>query len=245
MTGRPSSFMALQETSVRTLRIVVNSVKLRLPHDLPMALQPARIREPSGAALRKLILQTSRQLLLRDGYRNLSMRKIARSMGYSATTIYLHFQSKDQLIHALIDDGIALLGARLRPMMEAGSHSPESTVESICREYVAFGLEQPGYYEIIYLLHPENLSVYPGERYKLARGLIEDVAGVIQSGVEMGVFYTRDTVFSANILWSQMHGLVSLILAGRFDNALETRQLVDAAVHASINGLISKRPVDH
>ena len=57
----------------------------------------SEIRKAPDDDLRRSILVTSRELLVREGYSSLSMRKIARSIGYSATSIYLHFKSKDQL----------------------------------------------------------------------------------------------------------------------------------------------------
>jgi AcrR family transcriptional regulator len=188
----------------------------------------------SGPALRRLILSTSRQLLLRDGYSSLSMRKIARAMGYSATTIYLHFRSKDQLVHALISDGMELLKQKLLPVLNNLSLAPPEAIRQICLEYASFGLEHPGYYEIMYVLHPENLSVYPEGRYREARALIVDLSHLFARGIKTGQLRSGDPLLAANILWSQIHGVVSLLHASRFDRRLDREKLVQKAIDAAV-----------
>jgi AcrR family transcriptional regulator len=49
----------------------------------------------------ELILTHARRLLLRDGYQGLSLDELARSIEYSKGTIYLHFQSKEDLTLAV------------------------------------------------------------------------------------------------------------------------------------------------
>lgn len=43
----------------------------------------------------------ARRLLLRDGYQNLNLDELARSIEYSKGTIYLHFQTKEDLVLAV------------------------------------------------------------------------------------------------------------------------------------------------
>jgi len=54
---------------------------------------------------RREILEVARHLLVEDGYKNLSMRKIARQLACSQGTIYLYFKNKDEIFYALIDEG--------------------------------------------------------------------------------------------------------------------------------------------
>jgi len=192
------------------------------------------IQMTPDADLRHSILITSRELLVREGYSNLSMRKIARSIGYSATSIYLHFRNKDQLVHALITEGVYLLMQRLRPIFDDKESEPEQLIRRICREYVNFGMDNPEYYEIMYVLHPASLSRYPEENYRDARSLIILLSTVFEKGIERGVVIPADTGVTANILWSQMHGVVSLILAGRFDSSLDQDVLIQDAIERAV-----------
>ena len=143
--------------------------------------------EAEEKGLRRAILDTARQLLTTVGYAHLSMRNIAKEIGYSATSIYLHFESKDDLVHALIDEGVDVLFRELSQSDVAAS-SPEQRLEAMCRAYVRFGLERSEYYGIMYVIHPEYIKRYPVDKYRKARRNLEIMAQAVQDGIEAGVF---------------------------------------------------------
>src|SRR5690554_2597090 len=107
----------------------------------------------AGTDLRRAILDHTRHLLVEEGYNNLSMRKIARAVGCSATSIYLHFENKDALFHALIGEGFARLNEALQDVADAHADAVER-LETLSRRYIEFGLDHPEYYEIMFMLHP-------------------------------------------------------------------------------------------
>lgn len=178
--------------------------------------------------LRRAILDTARQLLTTVGYARLSMRNIAGKIGYSATSIYLHFESKDDLVHALIDEGVELLHESLN-QADASSDSPEQRLQAMCHAYVAFGLERPEYYEIMYVLHPEYIKRYPVEKYRKARRNLEIMAGAVRDGIESGVFKEVDPMLAANLAWTQLHGVVTLLSSERVDKRIDPEELIEAA----------------
>lgn len=178
--------------------------------------------------LRRAILDTSRELLTSVGYARLSMRNIANEIGYSATSIYLHFESKDDLVHALIDEGVELLYGRLTEADESGS-SPEERLEAMCRAYVSFGMERPEYYEIMYVLHPEYIKRYPAEKYRKARRILETMAAAIEQGMREGTFREVEPMLAANLAWSQLHGVVTLLSSERVDKRIDQDELINAA----------------
>ena len=47
--------------------------------------------------LRQQILDAARDILVREGYDGLSMRRVADRIDYSPTAIYLHFKDKQAL----------------------------------------------------------------------------------------------------------------------------------------------------
>src|SRR5690606_31900972 len=123
--------------------------------------------------LRRRILDTTRRLLLDEGYASLSMRKIGRAVGFSATSLYLYFENKDALFHALIDEGMAQLYDRLHDASERHAADPVDRLKALCRTYVDFGLEQRDSYEIMFVLHPARAARYPPDRYRRARRSLE------------------------------------------------------------------------
>ena len=70
----------------------------------PAAKARARGPRTDGAATRDLILQATRRRLIEQGYANLSVRDIASDAGVNHALIGYHFQGKQQLVLAVLDD---------------------------------------------------------------------------------------------------------------------------------------------
>ena len=194
---------------------------------------PAR-RAETDADLRRVILDHARHLLVADGYDALSMRKIAGSVGCSATSIYLHFENKDALTHALISEGMALLYDTLRGAVE-GIDDAGARLHALSQTYVRFGLDNPEYYEVMFQLHPERMARYPAEEYRRARRNVELFGETIEAGLADGALISPNPPDVASaVLWTALHGLVSLHLASRVDVRLAGDEFVDASVRQSL-----------
>lgn len=189
---------------------------------------------PNGAALRRAILDETRHLLVAEGYDNLSMRKIARAVGCSATSIYLHFDNKDALLHALVDEGMELIYAKL--VEASGAESPTQRIKDLAHAYVDFGLANPEYYQIMFQLHRERMERYPVESFRRARRNLEIFGVALSEGGESGVFKVESPETGAHVIWTALHGLVSLLLAHRVDVKLADDAFVEAAIEHTING---------
>src|SRR5579863_9246935 len=83
----------------RHLTCYVNPHKLNAVN---MGVQERRAREKKE--LRQEILDAARDLFVREGFENVSMRKIAEKIEYSATTIYLYFQDKAELLDCICEE---------------------------------------------------------------------------------------------------------------------------------------------
>ena len=150
------------------------------------------------ADLRRDILDRARHLLVTDGYADLSMRKIAGAVGCSATSIYLHFENKDALVHALIDDGFERLNARLHAAADAHADGA-ARLDALARAYLAFGLENPEYYEVMFQLHPERMARYPAESYRRARRNLELLGAALADGAASGAFTAPEPEVAAHV----------------------------------------------
>lgn len=191
--------------------------------------------------LRRRILDTARHLLVREGYQNLSMRKIADAIGYSATSIYLYFDSKDALLHTLIHEGMMQLHRNLEATAREHPDSPVNRLRALCRCFIDFGLENPEYYEIMFQLRPERMERYPPEKYRRARSNLDFFGQALEEGEEQGTLSVEDAEVTASTIWASLHGTVSLLLAERVDVSIDTETFIDAAIHRTIQGC--KRPL--
>jgi len=197
--------------------------------------------KPNNGDLRRHILDTARHLLVREGYQNLSMRKIADAIGYSATSIYLYFDSKDALLHTLIHEGMMKLHEELDETAQAHTDDPIGRLRALCRCFIDFGLDNPEYYEIMFQLRPERMERYPPEKYRKARGNLDFFGQALREGEDQGIFGIEDPKVTASTLWASLHGTVSLLLAERVDASIETETFIDTAIRQAIQGC--RRPL--
>ncbi|MFO7798160.1 TetR/AcrR family transcriptional regulator [Rhodohalobacter sp.] len=191
-------------------------------------------------SLREEILDVSKELLLKHGFSKISMRKIAKKANVTATSIYLHFKNKDDLLLALVEESIANLNRVLRNTLDEAA-SPIEQLESLTDAYVGYAMENPQEYEIIYMVRPEEMPKYPREKFQQVREIYELLAGIIQRGKDRNLFDVEDPLVSAYTLWAQIHGVVSVILGKRLDTRVPIERFLDLATDHIIQGFIVQK----
>ncbi|MDZ7682166.1 MAG: TetR/AcrR family transcriptional regulator [Fodinibius sp.] len=164
--------------------------------------------------LKKRILDAARKVLLSEGYRNFSLRKIAREIDVSATSIYLHFENKDDLVHNLMEEAIERLNGRLEQAVAVGDE-PIAKLEALAQEYARFALEYPREYQVIYLISSDEVTRYPKEKFRKARKGYEIVTKVLNAGVQSGSIAEHQPRMAAYTFWAQLHGVMSVVLSKR------------------------------
>src|SRR6476619_5063646 len=68
-------------------------------------------QERDREAVARAILDAARDLFVAEGYRNVSIRKVAEKIEYSPAAIYSYFPSKDDIFMALAEEGFRMLFA--------------------------------------------------------------------------------------------------------------------------------------
>ncbi len=87
----------------------------------------------------------------------------------------------------------------------------------------------------MFQLHPERMARYPAEDYRRARRNVERFGETIEAGLADGTLTSPNPPDVASaVLWTALHGLVSLHLARRVDVRLAGDEFVDAAVRQSL-----------
>ena len=95
------------------------------------------------------ILACARDLYLSDGYKGLSMRKIAQKAGISATAIYRHFADKEELFHHVVKKGFGTYTQYLAPALK--ELTAEKRFMKTLENALSFVLDQPKYFELIFV----------------------------------------------------------------------------------------------
>jgi AcrR family transcriptional regulator len=172
-----------------------------------------RARKGEGGLLREQILDAAEELLYRLGSIGaVSVRAIANRVGVTPPALYLHFEDKDRLFYAVCRRGFDRFAERLGPVLAAEGSASER-LRRLGEEYVRFGLENWQQYPILFgtkekLTIPEDeLADDPGLR--ILDGLI---ALVDQAQAEGDIRSDLEAASVAAVLWSGVHGAVSLLI---------------------------------
>ena len=191
-------------------------------------------------SLREEILKVSKDLLIDDGFTHLSMRKIAARANVTATSIYLHFENKDDLLLALIEESIQNLKQELVAEIES-SKDFETQLEDLANAYIRFALENPKEYEIIYMVRPEEMPRFPKEKFQQIRGAYRMLARVLGSEELEDGKQSEASMIGVYTLWAQLHGVVSVILNKRLDTRVDRHRFIRNAVEHIVQGFITRK----
>src|SRR5215831_14435025 len=97
--------------------------------------QPS-LKERQRQEREQLILQAADELLLERGYHDTSIDDIAARVGISKGTVYLHFDSKEDLVFALVERGMRQLQATLDDIVAAPG-TPREKLQAVLRQMSA------------------------------------------------------------------------------------------------------------
>lgn len=201
------------------------------------------MEEIKKQSLRLQIIEAAREVLLAEGYRNLSLRKIARKIDVSATSIYLHFDSKDDLVHCLIEQAIKRLNSHLQVALpEEGN--PIKKLEKLAWTYVDFALNRPREYQVIYLVSSDEMTRYPKEKFRKARQGYELVLQVLEEGIKEGIIKEKKPIIASYTFWAQLHGVLSVVLSKRLDARIDQKEFMEEAINHIISGYKQKTSLE-
>ena len=179
--------------------------------------------------LRAALVEEALGLIERGSLEDLSLREVARNAGVSATAVYRHFPSKEDLLKAVAHEGLALLGEQQRKA--AARVDGSEAFAQTGRAYVRFALTHPNLFRLIFSQMPGHMrpdSGSPeGSPAWLLRHHLSKALGPKASGDQVFVAVLR--------AWSLVHGLSMLILDGQVERKT-AEALIDRVIVADRKG---------
>lgn len=162
--------------------------------------------------LRQTIVKAAGELFLEEGYNRFSLRKVAERIGYSATTIYHYFKDKDDLLFTIVDYGFERFAYQLQQAV-ATATSVHERLAALCRAYVSFGLENPVYYQLMFLQRSDFLLQQREGEEQPRYASFHILRDTIQQGINEGVLRPGNIEVYSQTLWAHVHGIVSLAIS--------------------------------
>lgn len=170
-------------------------------------------RERHRQTLRSDLIEAARQLVQEGGYDGLTIRKLAKRVGYAPMSVYSYFADKQAILLALAEDRFALLARRIQ---ENAADDPLEALRAVLTEYAAFGLGNPNEYRIVFMTEktrPTDAQAVDGmdEGNPALQAFLSRVEACIAAGRIKG-----DPFAIATMLWSIAHGTISLMITFPF-----------------------------
>jgi AcrR family transcriptional regulator len=149
----------------------------------------------------------------KEGFGNISLRRIAEKIEYSPATIYLYFKDKDEILYALHTEGFNELFRRQQAIPAA--KDPLDRMRKHGEVYVRFALEQHEYYNLMFIMRSPARKFENGETWNVGMRSYEFFRSDVKAAIDAGVFRAADVDVATFSLWSHAHGIVSLMLRKR------------------------------
>ena len=178
--------------------------------------------EEVGAFRGKAVAAATR-LFAERGYRGVTLRSLAKELGVSPMTPYRYFENKEELFAMVRTEAFRRFADAQRDAV-AEIEDPEDTLRVLGRAYVSFALDEPDAYHIMFELLQAPAGTYPGLEAEQARAF-SYLHEAVQASVDAGLL-EGESLRRAHYLWAQLHGLVSLHLAGKLVMGCSFEELV-------------------
>jgi AcrR family transcriptional regulator len=215
---------------------------------------PPTIRQRYREQVRREVKQAALAQLAQAGPAGVSISAIGKELGVSGPALYRYFASRDELLTELVIDAYHDLADALTA---ASSHAigegPRARLGALARAYRSWALAQPHRYRLLfgpplpgYDAHAERLVDAAQESMNLLLGVLRELgdratapppqplASQLAAWAQPHDAGTDPAAARrAVLIWSRLHGFVSLEIAGSFASmGLDPGQLFETALAA-------------
>ena len=189
-------------------------------------------KEKQKTEIRKMILDASMKLFVEQGFENVSIRKIADLIEYSPTTVYLYFKDKDDILFNLHELGFQKMAEYNEGLWDI--KNPLMRLHKMGENYIKFGISHPEFYDIMFIMRApmqaiENTMECEWKSGDTALGRLKDT---IREGMDKGLIVKGDVDAVSMVIWSMVHGLVSLSIRDRFNKLVPPEAVVPMMTQA-------------
>jgi AcrR family transcriptional regulator len=194
-------------------------------------------QERDREQVRRRILDAAQELFVAEGYRNVSIRKIAERVEYSPAALYSYFPSKDDLFFALAEEGFRKLFEFTNAPI-ATTSDPLTAIRQGFMRYYEFSRAHPEYFELMFVDRSVPKISHEWEGFGFVEQMIDEVCAVIKRAVDEGLFPPHtDPDAAFHILWAAVHGPATIAVCDRLAPDENPDALARDTLEVAIAGL--------
>ena len=198
-------------------------------------------KEKGKESRRNTILKAARRLFLDRGFKAVTVDSIAAKSEVSKGSIYLCFDSKEEIYtQILIADNIAL-NERIRNFSSVEA-SASQLLQEFSRIYVDYFLSDKELFRILmtFMMQTGQMHLTDKQSNELIRSTnenIKPISEIIQKGIDSGEFFPIKNIRQIqNAIWGMLNGIISLYLFT--GNPIKRMERIHSTVQNSLDVII-------
>jgi TetR/AcrR family transcriptional regulator len=177
----------------------------------------AERRAREKAQRRQEILDAARQEFQERGVHRPTVDDVAARAQVSKGTIYLYFDSKEEILAVLLLEGLdRLVGQMSAALNSDPPPAPEPALRALAETYLRFCRSNPLYFRLIMAFDRGRFEesiprvLYRRVMNRSLRGLYL-VAHTVEAGMQAGAFAPGDAWQAAGSVWAAINGVLVLL----------------------------------
>lgn len=198
-------------------------------------------REKEKSEMKKNILKAANEIIKEEGIDNLSIRKIAKKIDYSAPIVYHYFKDKEDIINTIMIRGYQKIMREIASSQK-NYKNPKENLEKGIRRYIEISLESSYEYKSILLNSSKEILDYTALLFKGAASKRQGIAMLCNSIKDIFESEGRDIddnviELKAQIIWVSMFGLIMKLIVENNINKNQKKRLIDTLIDYAIKGI--------
>ncbi|WP_440876608.1 TetR/AcrR family transcriptional regulator [Thalassotalea sp. PLHSN55] len=187
-------------------------------------------------SLQSTLVSAATKMIEADGIDNLSLRKLALSVGVSRTAAYHHFTDKNDLLCAVAAQGFMAWKAIEEQVFNDQSLSNEQRYRQFFMRYIQFAAENPSVYDLMFgrtiwkdATSTQSLrdAAYPSFQYQVEMTKTWQQQGILPAD--------ENSLRLAQVTWGTMHGIARLLIDGIYADSHNIDEMCECALNLFLN----------
>ena len=181
-------------------------------------------------------MEAARSLFVKEGYDNVSIRKIANKIEYAPGTIYLYFKDKADILRTISDETFGKLHRRISAIAEDPA-PPLDKLRRAGRAYVQFALDNPSQYVLVFMSRFDASLVPKPESHDVGSLCFQDLCHIVKQCIDQDLLRSTDVNETSQAIWAAVHGVAALLIGKCDFPFVEHSRLIERVIDMALDGI--------
>ncbi|PUU94420.1 MAG: TetR family transcriptional regulator [Halanaerobium sp.] len=197
------------------------------------------LRNAKNKLIKDSIIKAAREIIEKDGLAALSIRKLAKKVGYSPAAIYQYFDNKSEIVKAVIEEGYKDIIKSI-----VAEHSNFNSVEEEIRfklkNYINSALENKYYYQAVMISEEKNILQFTAilnSDLRQEQSALQILIDLIKKGQKQDEFSDKKAENLAKTIWTATYGLITRMIIERVEEQKKQNELIESHFQLIFSGI--------